>query len=296
MSAQELKAELVADVRADLAEGPVWDTRDERLYFVDILAGRLHAIDPSSGARAMLETGAMVGCAAPRRSGGWIAALPDGLWSVDFETGTKAFLRAAPGLDPSRARFNDGKCDPQGRLWAGTMGLKSERGAGTLYCFTADGEAQEAVREVSVSNGLAWAPEGRAMYYIDSPTRRVDRFDFEPATGEIRNRRPAIALPVGSDLPDGCTIDAEGMLWIARWGGGCVTRWDPATGKMLATIRVPAPHTTSCAFGGPKHDTLFITTARRGLSAGQLMEFPESGGIFACRPGPIGLPAVAFGG
>jgi sugar lactone lactonase YvrE len=296
MKPANFQAELVLSLRADLGEGPVWDTRTQRLVFVDIIAGRIHDYDPATGALGTIETGGMVGCVVPRASGGFVATLSDGLWEIEAKTGAKRLLAAPADHDPTRCRFNDGKCDPQGRLWAGTMGLRSEPKLGALYCFAAAGEVRREVAEVSISNGLAWSLEGRTLYYVDSPTRRVDAFDFDPEAGRLSKRRPAIALPAGTDLPDGCTLDAEGMLWIAHWGGGCVTRWNPKTAEWLATVRVPAPHTTSCAFGGANHDMLYITTARRGLTSEQLAQFPEAGGIFACRPGVSGLAAPAFAG
>jgi sugar lactone lactonase YvrE len=134
------------------------------------------------------------------------------------------------------------------------------------------------------------------LCYIDSLTRRVDVFDFDGASGELSRRRPAIVLPPGDDLPDGCAMDDEDMLWVAHWRGGGVSRWDPRTGRQLGFVRVPAPQVTSCAFGGPDRGTLFITTARRGLSAAELEAYPESGGIFACRPGVTGPAAAVFRG
>jgi sugar lactone lactonase YvrE len=289
-------ADLVLPLRADLGEGPVWDARTQRLMFVDIHAGRIHEYDPVTQALGTIEAGSMVGCVVPRATGGVVAALTEGLWAIDAKTGAKSLLVVPPGHDPTRCRFNDGKCDPQGRLWAGTMGLQTEPKFAALYCFPSANEVRREVADVTVSNGLAWSLDGRTLYYIDSPTRRVDAFDFEPVAGRISNRRPALTLPDGTGVPDGCTLDAEGMLWVAHWGGGCVTRWNPKTAQPLATIRVPAPHTTSCAFGGVNYDTLYITTARRGLTPAQLTQFPESGGIFACRPGVGGLPAQAFAG
>jgi sugar lactone lactonase YvrE len=294
MKPARLGVELAFALRADLSEGPVWDTRVERLHCVDITTGLVHTCDPVTGGVRTIELGAMVGCVVPAASGGLVAALADGIWAIDPASGVKRHLITPPEHDAVRCRFNDGKCDPQGRLWAGTMGRHSERSLGALYCFPSAAESRCVLREVSISNGLAWSRDQRTFFYIDSPTRCVDAFDFEPDSGEISRRRTVVALPSGADLPDGCTVDAEGMLWIAHWGGRCVTRWDPTTGRQLATVSVPAPHVTSCAFGGARHDVLYITTARRGLDAAQLAAFPESGSVFACRPGVGGLPANVF--
>lgn len=289
-------ADLVLDLAANLAEGPVWNASMRRLHFVDITAGRIHTWDPDSGELQKTDVAMMAGCVVPRERGGLVAALANGIWTVDVVSGERDFVVAPPEHDAARCRFNDGKCDPQGRLWAGTMGLKAEPGAGGLYCFSGGTESRRALSDVTISNGLAWAPDGKTMYYIDSPTRRVDAFEFEPESGAIRRRRTAIELPAGPDLPDGCTIDAEGMLWIAHWGGSKVTRWDPQRGLHLATVSVAAPHVSSCAFGGDDLRTLYITTARQGLDPARLSAWPKSGGIFACRPGVQGRPTDMFRG
>lgn len=289
-------ADLVLPLRADLAEGPLWHPRRQRIYFVDIMVGRIHEYDPPSGRRRAIEAGAKVGCLAPRADGHLVATVDSGLAAVDLDTGQIATLVTPPEHDAHRCRFNDGKCDPQGRLWAGTMGLEAEPGAGSLYCFPSATESRRVLPNVSVSNGLAWSLDGETLYYIDSPTGRVDAFDFEGETGRIARRRPAFTLPPDSGIPDGCALDAEGMLWVAHWGGGRVTRWNPQTGAHLATILLPAPHVTSCTFGGPRLETLYITTARRGLDPVALAAFPESGGIFACQTGSTGLPASVFRG
>ena len=289
-----LTADLAIPLRADLAESPVWDARRQRLLCVDLLAGKVHALEPSGGGIETMVAGIAVGCIAPRTNGQLIAAITSGLAAIDFAAGQITPLHTPAGHDPSRCRFNDGKCDPQGRFWAGTLGWRGETGAGALYCFATTDTSERALADVSVSNGLAWTADGRTLYHIDSRTRRVDAFDFDGESGRMNRRRAAIALPPGDDRPDGCTIDDEDMLWVAHWRGGGVSRWDPRTGRQLAFVRVPAPRVTSCTFGGADRDTLFITTARHGLSAAELAAYPESGGIFACRARVTGPPAVAF--
>lgn len=291
-----LAAQLVIPLRADLAEGPVWHEPSGRLLCVDITAGRIHAYDFARQALRSIDTGAMVGCVAPRANGQLIAALAYGLAGIDLESARVTPLQRPPEHDATRCRFNDGKCDPQGRFWAGTMSLHGEAKAGTLYCFPTATESRGVLADVGISNGLAWNADGTTLYFIDSPTRRVDAFDFDGATGQLDRRRTVIVFPAGPAVPDGCTIDAEGMLWIAHWGGGCVTRWDPRRGTQLASVAVPAPHVTSCTFGGPGLETLYITTARRGLDPAALAASPESGSIFACHPGVRGVTADVFRG
>ena len=288
-------ADLVLPLQADCGEGPVWDARTQHLISIDIIPGRIHVFDPSTRALRTLEAGAMVGCVAPRASGQFVAALTTGLAAVDLDSGRVATLHTPVEHDATRVRFNDGKCDPQGRLWAGTMSLHKEPRAGALYCFPDAMSSGQMVTGVSVSNGLAWNQAGDTFYYIDSPLGRVDAFDFDGATGRITARRTVIDI-AGPGLPDGCTLDDEGMLWIAHWDGGCVTRWDPRTGRQIARIDVPAPQVTSCTFGDADRGTLYITSARNGLDAAQLAAFPDSGGLFACRPGVTGPVPVAFRG
>lgn len=296
MNPPSANADLVIAGPFDLAEGPLWDGAAGRLHFVDITAGRIHTWTPGRDEVRGIEMGTMAGCVVPRAGGGLVAALASGIWGLDVDSGERTFLAKPVEHDAARCRFNDGKCDPQGRLWAGTMGLNAEPGIGALYCFGSASECRQVLANVSVSNGLAWAPDGRTLYYIDSPTRRVDAFDFDPETGHLARRRAAISLPPGPDVPDGCTIDAEGMLWVAHWRGGKVTRWDPRRGLHLTTVTVPAPHVSSCAFGGKNSETLYITTARRGLDPAKLAAWPNSGGIFAFRPGVPGKAADRFRG
>ncbi len=296
MTIHLMKADLVLPVRADLGEGPVWDAARQRLLFVDITAGKIYEHDFDARRLAAIEAGALIGCVVPQADGQLVAGMADGIWRIERSTGARVPLVKPPEHDANRCRFNDGKCDPQGRLWAGTMGLNLERGLGALYCFPSATEYRCVLPSVSISNGLAWSLDGATLYYIDSPTRRVDAFDFDAATGGISHRRPAIVLPDGNDAPDGCTLDAEGMLWVAHWGGARVTRWNPRTGEHLASVGLPAPHVTSCCFGGAALDTLYITTARRGLTPPQLEAYPDSGGVFACRPGARGRPANVFRG
>jgi sugar lactone lactonase YvrE len=193
-------------------------------------------------------------------------------------------------------RFNDGKCDPAGRFWAGTMDMDERGQRGSLYCLYPDGRVQKRLGNIGTSNGLAWSLDGSTMYYIDTPTSVVRAFDFEMETGRISNGRDIIRIPVSMGYPDGMSIDAEGMLWIALWGGGGVGRWNPFDGQLLEMVACPASQTTACAFGGRALDTLYITSARHGLSEDQLQKEPHAGGIFAIKPGCQGIPAYRFSG
>ncbi len=287
-----LTADLVLDARALLGEGALWEARRGRLLWVDILGKSLHLFDPDAGVDRALDVGQFIGTVVPRRSGGLVVALYDGLAALDPETGQLTFL-ADPEADRPDNRFNDGKCDPAGRFWAGTMSMKREAGAAGLYVLETDGTVRRALTGVTTSNGLAWSADARTLYYIDTRLKRVDAFDYDLAAGSIANRRPVIRIPEADGRPDGMTIDAEDMLWVAHWEGGRVTRWDPASGALLQTIRVPVARVTSCAFGGPALDTLYITTARPDSPDPAQ---PHAGGLFAARPGVRGVPAFAYGG
>lgn len=287
--------EMILDAGATLGEGAVWDARAGCLYWVDVELGRLHVFNPSDRIDRAFELGQMVGTVVPRARGGVMLALQHGFAAFDFETGD-----LCPWADPEkhlpRNRFNDGKCDPAGRFWAGTISLDREPGAASLYCLEPDGRVHTVLRGVTNSNGIAWSLAKDTMYYIDTPTRQVTAFDYDVASAQIGNPRVVIAVPPDLGKPDGMTIDAEGMLWIALWDGGCVGRWDPRTGRLLATLAVPARRVTSCAFGGPHLEDLYITTARTGLTEPDLALQPHAGGLFCARPGVRGVPAFEFAG
>ncbi|NLF68811.1 MAG: SMP-30/gluconolactonase/LRE family protein [Candidatus Anammoximicrobium sp.] len=291
----DMKADLILDVRAQLGEGPVWHPREQRLYWVDILAGLVHVHDPSGKPDTVYRVGQMVGAAVPRRSGGLMLATQTGLGVFDLAT-ERFTLVAAPEKELPENRFNDGKCDPRGRFWAGTMSMVRKTGTGSLYCLDTDGTVRHVFGGVTTSNGLGWSPDQRTMYYIDTPTMQVAAFDYDAEAGTLSNRRVIIPFPDGVGRPDGMTVDAEGMLWIAHWDGGRVSRWEPATGRLLQEIHLPVARASSCTFGGPNLERLYITTARTGLTEDQLREQPHAGSLFAATPGVVGLPADEYAG
>jgi sugar lactone lactonase YvrE len=287
--------ELILDAKAQLGEGAIWHSREQRLYWVDIEPGRLHVFDPATRNNQTFELGQMVSTVVPRSRGGVMVALQHGFAAFDPVRGGLTFW-CDPEEQRPRNRFNDGKCDPAGRFWAGTISLDREPGAASLYCLEPDGRVRTMVRGVTNSNGIAWSNDATTMYYIDTPTRQVTAFDYDLATGDLAHPRTAISIPADAGKPDGMTIDAEGMLWIALYRGGCVGRWDPRTGVQLAAIQLPAQRVTSCAFGGPRLDELYITTARGDLSAADWEREPTAGGLFRARPGAVGVAAFEFQG
>jgi len=288
------KAELIYDARATLGEGPVWDHSRDLLIWVDIEEGRIHLYNPNSGSGEYLAVYKRIGMVVPNTEGHLIAALQDGFAWIP-EEGPPVFV-TDPEEEMDQNRFNDGKCDPQGRLWAGTMHLEAKEKSGSLYCMKEDLSVTRILTNIGISNGLAWTEDSKTMYFIDTSARSVQSYDFHPESGEISNPVSVIKIPEKHGAPDGMTIDTEGKLWIAHWGGGNVSRWDPETGNVIEIIEVPAPQPTSCTFGGSGLDTLFITTARIGMSDRELTDYPESGGVFACKPGVRGFKASFFKG
>jgi sugar lactone lactonase YvrE len=282
---------VVVAAGAELGEGPVWDARSGRLAWVDILGRRIHVIDPGSGDTRSIETPLDVGAVAPRAAGGFVAAFQDGFWAV--ADGAIRQVAAVPEAQPG-LRFNDGKCDPAGRFWAGTMAYDEAAGAGCLYRLDSAGGAVRVLGDVTISNGLAWSADGATMFYVDSPTQRIDAFSFDVATGGISNRRPVVRIAAELGSPDGMTIDAEGGLWVALWGGSAVHRY--LDGRLDRVIRLPVGQPTSCAFGGPHLDDLYITSAWKGLSADARRAQPLAGALFRVRPGVRGVPPATYSG
>ena len=288
--------ELVLDVKAQLGEGPIWHAQAQLLYWVNIMGQELHIYNPAAHQDRVINVGQYVGTVVPRQAGGVMLAMHHGFASLDLDT-EKLTLINDPEADLPGNRFNDGKCDPAGRFWAGTMGMEGERtGKGSLYCMDTDLSARKILDNVTTSNGIAWSLDYKTMYYIDTRTKRVDAFDYDLDSGDISNRRPAITFPEGVGSPDGSTLDAEGMLWVAHWGGACVTRWNPTSGDLLQTIEIPALQVTACAFGGPNLDQLYITTARNDLDEATLAKYPHAGGLFMVEPGVQGIEAYEFKG
>lgn len=290
-----IQSECVFSGGAVLAEGPVWDDQTQTLFWLDIERGRICRFDPASQSNQEWLLGTRVGFAVKTDQGDLLAGTQEGLVRFSCETG-----RSSPYANPEAGlpnnRFNDGKCDHEGRLWAGTMCIDESVTGGSLYRVDVNGELSNHASPVAISNGLAWSGDRRLMYYIDSPTRCVDVFDYDADSGTPSNRRTAIALPEGIGYPDGMTIDAEDKLWVALWEGWGVGRFDPNTGEMLAKIEVPVACVTSCCFGGPHFEELYITTASRDLTDENRGKQPDAGGLFLARPGVAGTPSVRFKG
>jgi sugar lactone lactonase YvrE len=284
-----------------LGEGPVYDPRSNRVFWVDILGRRVLWRSEDGSDAGEFETPGHPGAVILRAGGGFVLCLPDGPVLRDADgavqpRGAYADADAAAGLSPppggSRLRSNDAKPDPAGRLWLGTMAYDESRSAGALYRL--DPGAPTPVRvlgDVTVSNGLGWSPDGTRMYYVDSPTRRIDMFDYDLATGEATGRREFTAIRSGDGFPDGLCVDAAGGVWVALWDGGAVRRYAP-DGSYDREVVVGTPRVTSCAFAGESLDWLVITTARLGEE-----DDPRAGLTYRHQPGDVaGSPVPPFAG
>ncbi len=287
------RAEVLVAAGDELGEGPVWDADAGELVRVDVVRGRVHRLDPATGASSTVELGDLVGFAIPRRSGGLVAGLRRDVVTVDPD-GSRHTLAA---LEPDRPgnRLNDAACDAAGRLWAGTMDLAETGPTAALYRVDAAGSTTPVLDGVTISNGLDWSPDATRLYYVDSPTGRVDVLDYDPAGGAVSGRRPFARIDPADGVPDGLTVDAEGGVWVALFGGGQVRRYAP-DGGLDAVHALPVTNVTSLAFGGGDLADLFVTTARHHLDPQQLAAQPLAGAVFVVRPGVRGRPAHRFAG
>jgi sugar lactone lactonase YvrE len=286
--------QLVLDARAELGEGPVWDAAASRLIWVDIMRGRVHRFDPISGDAQTREIGRPVGCAVPSADGSLMVATSRGFERLDWASGRVSTVAEVEADLPGN-RMNDGACDPAGRFWAGTMAIDESAGAGALYRLDPDGRVSTMIRDVSISNGIAWSRDLQRMFYVDSPTQRIDVFDYDVATGGIANRRALVQIPPEQGVPDGLVLDADDFIWIALWGGSTLHRYAP-DGTLDRVVPVPATHPTKCAFGGAGLDELFLTTAAIALRETERAAQPQAGGLWRIRPGVRGCAPYVFGG
>ena len=276
-----------------VGEGPVWDPRIGKVVWVDIPNSLVFTTDPADGSTTRRELDSAVGVVLPRESGGYVAALQDGFYALP-DGGAPELIARVEADDP-RTRFNDGEIDPQGRFWAGTMGWHAEPELGSLYRLDIDGTVTRMVEGVSISNGLGWSPDGATLYYVDTPTLRIDRFDFDAATGDIAGRREFVTIREGGGRPDGLAVDAEGAVWVATWPGYGVHRYLP-DGTLDAIVPLPVSNVSSCEFGGPDLRDLFITTAWELLSEEEHAAQPLAGSLFHTRVGVAGRPRTPFAG
>jgi L-arabinonolactonase len=281
----------IANPHARVGEGPVWDDRRHVLWWIDIKNPRLFRYDPATGENREFGMPERIGCVAPRENGGLIGAFMSGFKWIDPETGAMTPI-ADPEPERPGNRFNDGKCDRRGRLFAGTMDNAEVECTGTLYRLDPDLSVQLMCTDVHLSNGLGWSPDDHVMYYTDSLRRTIWVYDFDLET-EIGNRRVFARVPKDAGVPDGLCVDAGGFVWSAHWGGWRLTRYAP-DGRVDRVVRMPVPQPSCPSFGGPGLDVLYVSSAAIDLSAADLARAPDSGGLFTLEPGVRGLPVNRF--
>jgi sugar lactone lactonase YvrE len=276
--------------RSELGEGPVWDDTSQSLVWVDITGRFVHRYRPAVGRVASNRTPEPVGSVCLGESGRLTLALESGFWTATEGFGEIRPLAIvhAPG---SGLRFNDGKCDPVGRFWAGSMAYSSRPGAGALYRLDPGPIATRILTGIGISNGIGWSPDGRTCYYVDTLSQTVVAFDFEPSSGGLSTRRVLVRVDPDDGAPDGLTVDEAGYLWVALWNGWAVRRYAP-DGRLDREIQLPVAQVTSCAFGGSDLGDLFITSAAFELDDDARRAQPLAGSLFFIRPGVTGRPSV----
>jgi sugar lactone lactonase YvrE len=278
---------------AVLGEGPVWDATSRRLLWLDIEGRNLHWYDPISRVDRSVATTDRVGAAALRRRGGLVMATEHAFALTAGDDDAPVVIATVEPSAPTR--MNDGNCDSRGRFYAGTMALDERSPVGGLYRLDPDGAVEQILSNVTVSNGIDWSLEGETMFYVDSTAQSLDAFDFDVTAGRISNRRTVVRFSLDEGTPDGLTIDREGYVWVALWGGWSIRRYT-AGGELDRTVTLPAENITSAAFGGESLDELYVTSAREGLTESELDDQPDAGALFRCRPGVVGRTQHMYAG
>lgn len=288
--------ECVLPWKAEVGESPVWHPGERRLYWIDIQGKHVHRFDPSAHSNESFDLPEIVTCIQLRASAGLVLTLEKHFAFFDPATERLEKLSAVE-QDLPKNRFNDGKCDPQGRFWAGTMDAKDWKDpSGNLFRMQADRSMSRIRSHVVCANGSGWSPDGRTMYHTESFRYAIFAYDFDPATGDISNRRTFAEVdPNSGGFPDGMTVDAEGFVWSNQVGLGKIVRYDPH-GKIERTVQLPVPRATDCTFGGEELTTLYVTSARETMTPQQLQQAPLSGSLFAVDTGIRGLPSTPFAG
>ena len=287
-----MEVELVVDAGAEIGESPLWDASLGELFWVDILAGLLHRFDPRTGANRSRNVGQPLGAIALRHDGDLLLAVRDGFAVLGADDGMRMLVEVEAN-NPTM-RMNDGACDSRGRFWAGTTEVGRALGAGSLYRLDGSNSVHRVLGGVTLSNGIDWSPDGQTMYYIDSASGCVDAFDFEVERGAISRRRHLVEIPAAAGMPDGLTVDVDGFLWVALYRGGALRRYSPE-GQLDRIVELPVSLVTSCAFGDSDLQSLYVTSASRGLDRDSRSREPMAGGLFRLLPGISGVAPHRFG-
>jgi len=290
-----MTAELIYKIPSVLGEGAFWHPQRQRLYWVDIDRLMLHEHDPLLNTNRYWQLERKPTAIVQDLAMGLVLGLQGGIAAFDPDEGRLTWLANLEADLPTH-RTNDGKCDTSGRFWIGTMELKAKAGEAALYCIDPQLNIVCKEKSLSIPNGMAWSPDNKRMYHIDSPQRAVRSFFYEEETATIRFEKNAVEIPASEGSPDGMTMDVEGMLWVAIWGGFAIHRYNPADGKLMDKVTLPVPQVSCCAFGGAGMDELFITTARENMSDADLAKYPLSGSLFKVKTSTKGFTVNRFGG
>lgn len=289
----KLTASLEYEIPAQLGEGALWNYQTQEFYWIDIVNKQFHIYNPAKKSNKTYPMPSQIGTVVPQNENTAVVALEDGIYKVNLTDGKLARLSDVE-KDNTENRFNDGKCDPNGNLWVGSMHLKQSEPKASLYKIDPTGKATKMLGNITISNGIVWTADQKTMYYIDTPTGNIRAFDYNTDNATISNERVAVKVPESLGYPDGMAIDAEDKIWVGLWNGSAVVRFDPNTGKVIQRIEVPAHNVTACAFGGENLDELYITTARVDMTEEELKKYPLAGSIFRVKPGVKGVPSPFF--
>ena len=275
-------ASLLYPSQCYLGEGPFWHAERKSCFWVDIEGKKLFEYNWLDKSIKLRELDYRVTLVVQDKNDHLILGLEGGVARYNLDDENLSWLIDVE-KDYHKHRTNDGKVDSKGRLWLGTLHMDFNEGAGSLYSLDENLFLNKKQDRLTIANGLAWSPDNTRLYFIDSPTNKVQSFIYDEATGHIVFEKDVIHIPKEMGAPDGMSIDEEGMLWIAHWGGFGVYRWNPIDGKLLSVLKVPVPNVSSCAFAGENSDHLIITTARQDLNEDELKKYPESGDLFCAK-------------
>lgn len=288
------KAELFFHPKDIVGESPFWDHQKQILYWVDIIGKKIHIFDIKDQTDNIIKVEDVISLIVPCKTGGAIVAIKNKLGFLDFNNGKIETIHKLDNM-PSNVRFNDGKCDAAGRLWVGSMDMNEKEAIGVLYRLDVDLKIKEILDGVTISNGIAWSNDNKKMFYIDSPTRTIKKFNYDIKSGNISNEKVSVLISSEEGVPDGMTIDAEGMLWIAQFYAGKVSRWNPENGNCIEEYKLPTPNITSCCFGGDSLKDLYITTASIRVADNDIEGKKYGGGLFRVKTKTVGVEANYFG-
>jgi sugar lactone lactonase YvrE len=289
---EKIYAELALKSECNVGEGPFWDEVEQKLYFVDIVNKQIKIFSPTSKLVETVQFNQEIGAVFLDQKSNLIVAARDGIFAATRD-GVLETLLAPIELEDTSIRTNDAKCDAYGRMWVGTMAFDFTPGAAALFSFDSK-DLKKVVPDLTISNGIGWSLDKKIMYFIDSPTKRVDIFDFDLESGELRNRRPFLLLGDLDAFPDGLTTDEDGGVWVALFGGGEVRRFD-SQGTLTHIVEIPVKQVTSCCFGGADMSELYITTAQNGMDSDSLIREPLAGSLFRVKTSFKGSKSNRYG-